>query len=65
LESILKNQEKEISIIKNCTCSRVVMEVVLSKEQKSKECFTCRGTGVVKEIRKTFFGTFSQKYCLP
>lgn len=64
LESILKNQEKEISIIKNCTCSRCNGSGA-EPGTKSKECFTCRGTGVVKEIRKTFLGTFSQNTVCP
>jgi len=64
LESILKNQEKEISIIKNCTCSRCNGSGA-EPGTKSKECFTCRGTGVVQEIRKTFLGTFSQNTICP
>ncbi len=64
LESILKNQEKEISLTKNCTCSRCNGSGA-EPGTKSKECFTCRGTGVVQEIRKTFLGTFSQNTICP
>ncbi len=32
---------------------------------KIKECFTCRGTGEVQEIRKTMFGTFTQYVVCP
>lgn len=64
LESILKEQEREIKITKNSTCSRCNGSGS-EPGTKSKECFTCRGTGVVQEIRKTFLGTFSQQSVCP
>ncbi len=64
LESILKDQEKEISLVKNCTCSRCNGSGAEPGTQ-SKECFTCRGTGVVQEIKRTFLGTFSQDTICP
>jgi len=44
LESILRNQEKEISIIKNCTCSRCNGSGA-EPGTKSKECFTVEEQG--------------------
>jgi len=64
LESILNNQEKEINITKQSVCSRCNGSGS-EPGTKSKECFTCRGTGVVQEIRKTFLGTFSQSTICP
>ena len=64
LESILTNQEKEITINKQSTCSRCNGSGA-EPGTKSKECFTCRGTGVVQEIRKTFLGTFTQQTICP
>jgi molecular chaperone DnaJ len=64
LESILKNQEKELIINKQTTCSRCQGSGA-EPGTKIKECFTCRGTGRVQEIRKTFLGTFSQYTVCP
>ena len=64
LDSILQNQEKEIRINKYATCSRCQGNGA-EPGTKVKECFTCRGTGRVQEIRKTILGTFSQYTVCP
>jgi molecular chaperone DnaJ len=64
IESILEDQEKEISIIKNVKCSRCEGK---GNEPGTniKECFTCRGSGHVQQIKKTIFGTFTQSTVCP
>lgn len=64
LESILHAQDKEVIITKNSTCSRCE-GTGAEPGTKVKECFTCRGTGRVQEIRKTFLGTISQYVVCP
>ncbi len=64
LESILRNQEKEIFITKKSTCERCGGSGA-EPGTSVKECFTCRGTGRVQEIRKTFLGTISQYVICP
>ncbi|MDP2930272.1 MAG: DnaJ C-terminal domain-containing protein, partial [bacterium] len=58
LESVLSNQEKEISLKKFIKCQRCQG---LGAEPGSavKECFSCRGTGEVQQIRQTFLGSFT------
>lgn len=64
LESILRSQEREIIITKNSTCSRCGGSGA-EPGTAVKECFTCRGTGRVQQIRKTFLGTISQYTVCP
>lgn len=64
LESVLSNQEKEIAITKNCVCERC-KGTGAEPGTDIKECFTCRGTGMVQQIRKTIFGTISQQSICP
>jgi len=64
MESILIDQEKEISITKNSKCSRCEGSGA-EPGTSTKECFTCRGTGRVQQIRKTIFGTISQYAICP
>lgn len=58
LESVLTNQEKEISLEKLIKCQRCQGS---GAEHGSavKECFSCRGTGEVQQIRQTFLGAFT------
>lgn len=64
LESILKTEEKEISVTKNSVCERC-KGTGAEPGTGVKECFTCRGTGMVQQIRKTIFGTISQQSICP
>lgn len=64
LKSVLSDQEKEIIISRNMKCDRCDGK---GNEPGTKinECFTCRGTGHVQQIRKTIFGTFTQTSVCP
>jgi molecular chaperone DnaJ len=64
LEDTLKSQEKEISLKKLVTCSRCQGKGA-EPGTKVKECFSCRGTGQVQQIRRTIFGSFTQMGVCP
>ncbi len=64
LEDTLRGQEKEISLTKLMTCSRCQGKGA-EPGTKVKECFSCRGTGQVQQIRKTVFGSFTQVHVCP
>lgn len=64
LESVLANQEKEISLSKLIQCSRC-HGTGAEPGTKIKECFTCRGTGRVQQIRRTPFGSFTKYVTCP
>ncbi|MDD5606275.1 MAG: molecular chaperone DnaJ [Candidatus Pacebacteria bacterium] len=59
LENVLKDQEKTFVINKFSSCSRCNGSGA-EPGTSSKECFSCRGTGRVQQIKRTFLGTFSQ-----
>jgi len=59
LEDVLKGKEKEISLYKLILCSRCQGRGA-EPGTKISECFSCRGTGQVQQIKKTFFGSFTQ-----
>ena len=59
LETTLKNQRKEISLSKMIPCSRCQGSGA-EPGTKVKECFSCRGTGQVQQIKRTFFGSFTR-----
>ena len=59
LESILEPQKKEIRMAKNVNCSRC-NGTGAEPGTNINECFSCRGTGRVQQIKKTIFGTLSQ-----
>ncbi|MBU4298671.1 molecular chaperone DnaJ [Patescibacteria group bacterium] len=59
LEDVLKGREKEINIYKHTTCSRCG-GIGAEPGTKVRECFSCRGTGYVQQIKKTFFGSFTK-----
>lgn len=59
LEDVLKGATKEINLHKQILCQRC--EGKGGEPNSSiKECFSCRGTGQVQQIRKTFLGSFTQ-----
>lgn len=64
LESVLKEQKKEIKVSKMVKCSRCD-GLGAEPGSKVKECFTCRGRGKVQQIKKTIFGTFTQYTICP
>ena len=64
LEDTLKSEAKEISLFKYVQCSRC-QGAGAEPGTKIKECFSCRGTGEVQQIKKTFFGSFTKVATCP
>jgi len=64
LEAILKDQEKEISLYKMIVCSRCHGKGA-EPGTKVNECFSCRGTGQVQQIKKTIFGSITRVTVCP
>jgi len=64
LEDTLKGKEKIITLHKMVVCPRC-QGVGGEPGTKVKECFSCRGTGQVQQIRKTVFGTFTKYIVCP
>ena len=58
LEDVLRNQEKEIALQKFVKCERC-QGMGAEPGSRVKECFSCRGTGEVQQIKRTFFGSFT------
>jgi len=59
LEDTLKGKEREISLEKYITCSRC-QGTGAEPGTKTNECFSCRGTGEVQQIKRTFLGSFTR-----
>jgi len=59
LKDVLKNIKKEVSLRKEIVCSRCEGQGA-EPGTKINECFSCRGTGEVQEIKKTFLGSFTK-----
>ena len=59
LEVTLKNQEKEITLLKPVFCSRC-HGLGAEPGTEINECFSCRGTGQVQQVRRTFLGSFTR-----
>ena len=64
LEITLKGQEKEISLYKMIFCSRCQGSGA-ELGTSINECFSCRGTGEVQQIRRTFLGSFTRRVVCP
>ena len=64
LEETLADQEKEIVLDKFIVCSRCSGSGG-EPGTKVKECFSCRGTGQVQQMQKTFFGTITRSVVCP
>jgi len=64
LESVLQTKAREISITKNSVCERC-KGTGAEPGTNVKECFTCRGTGTVQQMRRTVFGTINQQTICP
>ena len=64
LEDTLKGKEKEITLAKMILCPRCQGKGA-EPGSKIKECFTCRGTGQVQQIKKTFLGSFTKYVTCP
>ncbi len=64
LEETLINWEKELDLAKQVVCSRCNGKGG-EPGTSVKECFSCRGTGQVQQIKRTFFGTVTQYVICP
>jgi molecular chaperone DnaJ len=64
LELTLQDFEKKIKIYKFMKCPRC-QGTGGEPGTKIIECFSCRGTGHVQEVRRTFFGTFTRSTICP
>jgi molecular chaperone DnaJ len=64
LEEVFKGKEKEINLEKLIACSRC-QGTGAEPGTAVNECFSCRGTGQVQQIRRTFFGSFSRVAICP
>jgi len=64
LEETLKGREKEVTLYKYITCSRC-QGTGAEPGTKITECFSCRGSGEVQQIKKTFFGSFTRYTICP
>ena len=64
LEATLKGQEKEFSLYKMIICSRCQGSGA-EPGSKANECFSCRGTGEVQQIKRTVFGSFTKYAVCP
>jgi len=59
LEEILSGKTKKISLEKMISCSRCKGSGA-EPGTSINECFSCRGTGQVQQIKRTFFGSFTR-----
>lgn len=64
LEDVLKGTTKEIFLQKQVVCSRCDGKGA-EPGTSVKECFSCRGVGQVQQVKKTFFGSFTQWVICP
>lgn len=64
LKDILNKQEKIITLQKMADCSRCQGSGT-EPGTKVKECFSCRGTGEVQQIRRTIFGQITHSIICP
>ncbi|MDI6602768.1 MAG: molecular chaperone DnaJ [Patescibacteria group bacterium] len=64
LAECLKGREKVVTLYKYIICSRC-QGTGAEPGTKISECFSCRGTGEVQQIKKTFFGSFTQYTICP
>lgn len=59
LEEVLVGIDKDVLIYKTNQCSRC-QGTGAEPGTSIEECFSCRGTGEVQQIKKTFLGSFTQ-----
>lgn len=64
LEDVLRGRERVIVLRKMISCSRC-QGLGAEPGTKIKECFSCRGTGQVQQIKKTFLGSFTRSTICP
>lgn len=59
LEATLKNIDREVSLYKKILCSRC-SGTGAEPGTAINECFSCRGTGEVQQVKRTFLGSFTR-----
>lgn len=59
LEDTLKGIKKEINLAKYIICERCQGKGA-EPGSKTNQCFSCRGTGEVQEVKRTFLGSFTK-----
>ncbi len=64
LEDVLRGREETITLDKMVACSRC-KGVGAEPGTKTKECFSCRGTGHVQQVKKTFLGSYTRDILCP
>jgi len=64
LESVLEPLEREIELKKYISCSRC-KGTGAEPGTKIKQCFSCRGTGRVQQVKRTFLGTITRYITCP
>ncbi len=64
LEEAFTGIKKEFKIQKQAVCPRCDGSGA-EPQTKIKECFSCRGTGQVQQVKKTFLGSFTQYVVCP
>jgi len=64
LEDVLKEQKKQIILNKQIICSRC-SGAGAEPGTKIKECFSCRGTGRVQQVKKTIIGSYTRYIVCP
>ena len=64
LKDTLKEIKREINLFKFAVCPRC-QGTGAEPGTRIIECFSCRGTGEVQQIKKTFFGSFTRYITCP
>lgn len=64
LEAVLKSHQKTITVYKFIKCTRCG-GTGAEPGTPIKECFSCRGSGEVQKIQRTFFGSFTRVVTCP
>jgi molecular chaperone DnaJ len=64
LKDVLKNHEREFVLRKWAVCQRCQGRGA-EPNSEIEECFSCRGTGEVQQIKRTWFGSFTRYSICP
>jgi len=64
LEEVLVKQDKKFKINKFASCQRCHGDGTEPGTPKN-ECVSCRGTGIVQEIKRTIFGSYTREALCP
>ncbi|MDP6703864.1 MAG: molecular chaperone DnaJ [archaeon] len=64
LEVALSGKTETLNLSKHVSCARC-QGVGAEPKSKVSECFSCRGTGQVQEIKRTVFGSFTKVASCP